>query len=100
MIDIQKIKKQSGVIGSSDEITQVLEMICQVAPVDISVLITGESGAGKEIVANALHKASKRSNQSLVVVNCGAIPEGIIESELFGHKKGSFTGAGNDRKGC
>ena len=99
MIDIQKIKKQSGVIGSSDEITQVLEMICQVAPVDISVLITGESGAGKEIVANALHKASKRSNQSLVVVNCGAIPEGIIESELFGHKKGSFTGAGNDKKG-
>ena len=99
MIDIQKIKKQSGIIGSSDEITQVLEMICQVAPVDISVLISGESGAGKEIVAKALHKTSKRSNQSLVVVNCGAIPEGIIESELFGHKKGSFTGAGNDKKG-
>ena len=99
MIDIQKIKKQSGIIGSSDEITQVLEMICQVAPVDISVLISGESGAGKEIVAKALHKTSKRSNESLVVVNCGAIPEGIIESELFGHKKGSFTGAGNDKKG-
>ena len=99
MIDIQKIKKQSGIIGSSDEIAQVLEMICQVAPVDISVLISGESGAGKEIVAKAIHKTSKRSNQSLVVVNCGAIPEGIIESELFGHKKGSFTGAGNDKKG-
>ena len=99
MIDIQKIKKQSGIIGSSDEITQVLEMICQVAPVDISVLISGESGAGKEIVAKAIHKTSKRSNQSLIVVNCGAIPEGIIESELFGHKKGSFTGAGNDKKG-
>ena len=99
MIDIQKIKKQSGIIGSSDEITQVLEMICQVASVDISVLISGESGAGKEIVAKALHKTSKRSNESLVVVNCGAIPEGIIESELFGHKKGSFTGAGNDKKG-
>ena len=99
MIDIQKIKKQSGIIGSSDEIEQVLEMICQVAPVDISVLISGESGAGKEIVAKAIHKASKRSNQSLVVVNCGAIPEGIIESELFGHRKGSFTGAGNDKKG-
>ena len=99
MIDIQKIKKQSGIIGSSDEITQVLEMICQVAPVDISVLISGESGAGKEIVAKALHKTSKRSNESLVIVNCGAIPEGIIESELFGHKKGSFTGAGNDKKG-
>ena len=99
MIDIQKIKKQSGIIGNSDEITQVLEMICQVAPIDISVLISGESGAGKEIVAKAIHKTSKRSNQSLVVVNCGAIPEGIIESELFGHKKGSFTGAGNDKKG-
>ena len=99
MIDIQKIKKQSGIIGSSDEIVQVLEMICQVAPVDISVLISGESGAGKEIVAKAIHKTSKRSNQSLIVVNCGAIPEGIIESELFGHKKGSFTGAGNDKKG-
>ena len=99
MIDIQKIKKQSGIIGSSNEIAQVLEMICQVAPVDISVLISGESGAGKEIVAKAIHKTSKRSNQSLVVVNCGAIPEGIIESELFGHKKGSFTGAGNDKKG-
>ena len=99
MIDIQKIKKQSGIIGTSDEIAQVLEMICQVAPVDISVLISGESGAGKEIVAKAIHKTSKRSNQSLVVVNCGAIPEGIIESELFGHKKGSFTGAGNDKKG-
>ena len=99
MIDIQKIKKQSGIIGSSDEITQVLEMICQVAPVDISVLISGESGAGKEIVAKALHKTSKRSNESLVIVNCGAIPEGIIESELFGHKKGSFTGANEDRKG-
>ena len=99
MIDIQKIKKQSGIVGSSDEITQVLEMICQVAAVDISVLISGESGAGKEIVAKALHKTSKRSNESLVVVNCGAIPEGIIESELFGHKKGSFTGAGNDKKG-
>ena len=65
MIDIQKIKKQSGIIGSSDEIAQVLEMICQVAPVDISVLISGESGAGKEIVAKAIHKTSKRSNQSL-----------------------------------
>ena len=64
MIDIQKIKKQSGIIGSSDEIIQVLEMICQISPVDISVLISGESGAGKEIVAKAIHKTSKRSNQS------------------------------------
>ena len=68
MIDIQKIKKQSGIIGSSMRFTQVLEMICQVAPVDISVLISGESGAGKEIVAKAIHKTSKRSNQSLLLL--------------------------------
>ena len=99
IIDIDRLQKQSGIIGSSDGIRQVLEMIAQVAPVDISVLITGESGVGKEVVAKAIHKASKRSNEPLVVVNCGAIPVGIIESELFGHKKGSFTGAGEDRKG-
>lgn len=99
MIDIDRLQKQSGIIGSSDGIRQVLELVSQVAPVDISVLITGESGVGKEVVAKAVHKASKRNNDSLVVVNCGAIPEGIIESELFGHKKGSFTGAGEDRKG-
>ncbi|SUZ96837.1 uncharacterized protein METZ01_LOCUS49691 [marine metagenome] len=74
-------------------------MIVQVAPVDISVLITGESGTGKEIVAKAIHKQSRRSSKPLVTVNCGAIPEGIIESELFGHKKGAFTGAAEDRKG-
>ena len=99
MVDLDRLQKQSGIIGTSDGISQVLEMISQVAPVDISVLITGESGTGKEIVAKAIHKSSKRYNDSLVVVNCGAIPEGIIESELFGHKKGSFTGAGSDRKG-
>jgi len=99
IIDVDRLQKQSGIIGTSDGIRQVLEMIAQVAPVDISVLITGESGVGKEVVAKAIHKASKRSNEPLVVVNCGAIPVGIIESELFGHKKGSFTGAGEDRKG-
>ena len=99
MIDLDRLQKQSGIIGTSDGISQVLEMISQVAPVDISVLITGESGTGKEIVAKAIHKSSKRYNDSLVVVNCGAIPEGIIESELFGHKKGSFTGASSDKKG-
>ena len=99
MIDLDRLQKQSGIIGTSDGISQVLEMISQVAPVDISVLITGDSGTGKEIVAKAIHKSSKRYNDPLVVVNCGAIPEGIIESELFGHKKGSFTGAGSDRKG-
>ena len=98
-IDIDKLQKKSGIIGTSDGIRQVLEMIAQVSPVDISVLISGESGTGKEGVAKAIQKASKRSNFPLVIVNCGAIPEGIIESELFGHKKGSFTGAAEDRKG-
>ena len=99
MIDGNRLQKQSGIIGTSDGIRQVLDMIVQVAPVDISVLITGESGTGKEVIAKAIHQSSKRNSDTLVVVNCGAIPEGIIESELFGHKKGSFTGAGEDRKG-
>ena len=98
-IDIQRLQKQSGIIGTSEKILEVLGMIAQVAPVDISVLITGESGTGKEVMARAIHKHSKRSNITMVTVNCGAIPEGIIESELFGHKKGSFTGASEDRKG-
>ena len=99
MIDLTRLQKVSGIIGTSNRIKQVLEMINQVSDVDISVLITGESGTGKEVVAKAIHKNSKRSKSSLVIVNCGAIPEGIIESELFGHKKGSFTGASQDRKG-
>ncbi|MEE3152739.1 MAG: sigma-54 dependent transcriptional regulator [Candidatus Neomarinimicrobiota bacterium] len=98
-IDIQRLQKQSGIIGTSEKIIEVLGMIAQVASVDISVLITGESGTGKEVMARAIHKHSKRSNSLMVTVNCGAIPEGIIESELFGHKKGSFTGASENRKG-
>ena len=98
-MSIERIQKKSGIIGRSDSIQQVLEMIMQVSPVNISVLITGESGTGKEMVAKALHENSKRSHESLVTVNCGAIPEGIIESELFGHKKGAYTDARNDRKG-
>ena len=98
-IDIQRLQKQSGIIGTSEKIIEVIGMIAQVAPVDISVLITGESGTGKEVMARAIHKHSKRSNSLMVTVNCGAIPEGIIESELFGHKKGSFTGASENRKG-
>ena len=99
MSDLERVRRDSGIIGISVGIEQVLEMIVQVAPVDISVLITGESGTGKEIVAKAIHKQSRRSSKPLVTVNCGAIPEGIIESELFGHKKGAFTGAAEDRKG-
>ena len=98
-IDIQRLQKQSGIIGTSEKILEVLGMIAQVAPVHISVLITGESGTGKEVMARAVHKHSKRTNIPIVTVNCGALPEGIIESELFGHKKGSFTGATEDRKG-
>jgi len=99
MIDLDRLQKTSGIIGNSDAIKQALEMMGQVAPVDISVLVTGESGTGKEMVAKGLHKFSKRTQQELVTVNCGAIPAGIIESELFGHKKGAYTGAGDDRKG-
>ena len=99
MSDLERVRRDSGIIGTSEGIEQVLEMILQIAPVDISVLITGESGTGKEIVAKAIHKQSRRSSKPLVTVNCGAIPEGIIESELFGHKKGAFTGAAEDRKG-
>ena len=98
-MNIEKIQKKSGIVGRSDSIRQVLEMVAQVAPVDISVLITGESGTGKEIFAKAIHHNSKRSHESMVTVNCGAIPEGIIESELFGHKKGAYTDAKGDRKG-
>ena len=98
-VDLQRLQKQSGIIGTSEKIYEVLGMIAQVATVDISVLVTGESGCGKEIIARSIHKHSKRSQTPMVIVNCGAIPEGIIESELFGHKKGSFTGASDDRKG-
>lgn len=86
-------------LGNSIQIKELNETIKQVAPTIISVLITGESGTGKELVANAIHYYSKRKNKPLIKVNCGAIPEGIIESELFGHKKGAFTGAVDDRKG-
>jgi DNA-binding NtrC family response regulator len=99
VIDINRLQKTSGIIGNTEAIQEVLEMIIQVGPVDITVLITGESGTGKEKVAKSIHKSSKRTHESLIIVNCGAIPEGIIESELFGHKKGAFTGAGDDRKG-
>jgi len=97
MIELNRLQKTSGILGNSELIQEVLEMIAQVGPVVITVLITGESGTGKEIVAKAIHKSSKRAHEPMIIVNCGAIPEGIIESELFGHKKGSFTGAGADR---
>lgn len=86
-------------LGESVQIKEINETIKQVAPTNVSVLVTGESGSGKEIVAHLIHQSSKRSEHPFIVVNCGAIPEGIIESELFGHQKGAFTGAIDDRKG-
>ena len=88
-----------NIIGKSKAIKDLVDIVRQVAKTDISVLITGESGVGKEIFANAIHDASARSDKRLVSVNCGAIPEGILESELFGHEKGAFTGAVESRKG-
>lgn len=88
-----------GIIGESRAVQQIARAIEQVAPTDISVLIIGESGTGKELVAQAIHEQSQRKDKPLVVVNCGAIPEGILESELFGHEKGAFTGAVGTRKG-
>lgn len=98
-MQVEEFQKKFGIIGKSKEIRDLADIIMQVAQSDISVLITGESGVGKEVFARAIHGFSNRSKKELVSVNCGAIPEGLLESELFGHKKGSFTGASDDRKG-
>lgn len=95
----EQFKKEYGIIGSTKEINDLVDIVMQVAQSDISVLIYGESGVGKEVFAQAIHGYSGRANKQLVSVNCGAIPEGILESELFGHKRGSFTGAVESRKG-
>jgi DNA-binding NtrC family response regulator len=91
--------EEYGMLGASVAIEKIIEVIGQVAPTDITVLISGESGVGKDVVARAIHAASNRSKRPLVSVNSGAIPEGLIESELFGHERGSFTGASEQRKG-
>lgn len=98
-MDRQALQERYGIIGESDAIKQVVDKIMQVSGTDITVLLQGESGVGKDITARAIHSLSKRDRKDLVIVNCGAIPEGIIESELFGHEKGSFTGAHEARKG-
>jgi len=98
-MDRERFQKQFGILGVSVEIQEIIDIIQQVAPTDITVLISGESGAGKEIIAKAIHGGSKRAHKQMISVNAGAIPEGIIESELFGHEKGAFTGAGETRKG-
>jgi len=98
-MDIQEIKQRFGIIGSSPALIHVIEIAVQVAPTDLSVLITGESGTGKESFPQIIHQFSARKHGKYIAVNCGAIPEGTIDSELFGHEKGSFTGALAERKG-
>ena len=88
-----------GLIASSAEMAQVLDLVGRVAPTDATVLIRGESGTGKEIIAKALHHASQRAEGRFVAINCGALPEPLLESEIFGHVKGAFTGAGSNKKG-
>ena len=99
MADLQSIKNRFGIIGNFPALNRALEKSIQVAPTDISVLVIGESGVGKEFIPKIIHSESKRKHQPYIVVNCGAIPEGTIDSELFGHEKGAFTGATSTRKG-
>ena len=99
MADLQSIKARFGIIGNFPALNRALEKSIQVAPTDISVLVIGESGVGKEFIPKIIHSESRRKHQPYIVVNCGAIPEGTIDSELFGHEKGAFTGATSTRKG-
>jgi len=97
--EIQAVKQRFGIIGNSELLNRAIDIAVQVAPTDLSVLITGESGVGKENFPQIIHTYSHRKHGPYIAVNCGAIPEGTIDSELFGHEKGSFTGATADRKG-
>jgi transcriptional regulator with PAS, ATPase and Fis domain len=98
-MDLQLIKNRFGIIGNSPSLNHALNIATQVANTDLSVLINGESGVGKEVFSQIIHALSARKHNSFIAVNCGAIPEGTIDSELFGHEKGSFTGAVDNRKG-
>ena len=99
MENLQTLKQRFGIIGNDMHLNRALEKAIRVAPTDISVLVTGESGVGKENIPKIIHSLSHRKHAKYIAVNCGAIPEGTIDSELFGHEKGSFTGAIQDRKG-
>lgn len=98
-MDILSVKQRFGIIGNSELLNRALEIALRVAPTDLSVLVTGESGVGKEFFPQVIHAYSSRKHNKYVAVNCGAIPEGTIDSELFGHEKGAFTGATESRKG-
>ena len=98
-MDIQNIKNRFGIIGNSPTLNYSLQVAAQVANTDLTVLILGESGVGKEVFSHVIHTLSARKHNPFIAVNCGAIPEGTIDSELFGHEKGSFTGAADSRKG-
>jgi transcriptional regulator with PAS, ATPase and Fis domain len=91
--------RKVGIAGSGPAMQEVASVVAQVAATDLSVLVTGESGTGKELMARAIHENSRRAGGPLITVNCGAIPEGLFESEVFGHEKGAFTGADRQRKG-
>ncbi|MBK5721525.1 sigma-54-dependent Fis family transcriptional regulator [Dysgonomonas sp. Marseille-P4677] len=97
--DIQQVKQRFGIIGNSPDLNRAIDIALQVAPTDMSVLVTGESGVGKENFPQIIHQFSHRKHGTYIAVNCGSIPEGTIDSELFGHEKGSFTGATGERKG-
>ena len=99
MQDLQNVKQRFGIIGMSEGVNRSIEKSLRVAPTDISVLVTGESGVGKENIPKIIHQFSHRKHSKYIAVNCGAIPEGTIDSELFGHEKGAFTGATSTRKG-
>ncbi|MAY82724.1 MAG: sigma-54-dependent Fis family transcriptional regulator [Flavobacteriales bacterium] len=98
-MNVEQIKQRFGIIGNSEGLMRAIDIASQVAPTDLTVLITGESGSGKEVMPQIIHQLSSRKHNKYIAVNCGAIPEGTIDSELFGHEKGSFTGATDSRKG-
>ena len=99
MTEITTVKQRFGIIGNSPLLDRALEVALRVAPTDLTVLVTGESGVGKEFFPQVIHAYSARKHSKYIAVNCAAIPEGTIDSELFGHEKGSFTGAVEARKG-
>ena len=99
MTDLTSIKNRFGIIGNSEALNRALEVALRVAPTDLSVLVTGESGVGKEFFPQVIHAYSARKHNKYIAVNCGAIPAELVESALFGHKKGAFSGAAHDAPG-